>query len=193
MYPLIRFARTMAAARHAPKLRPFDTHVSTVRIWPWDIDPWMELNNGRTLTIYDLGRIPMAVRLGVVKALRAHGYGFTVAGSNVRYRRRITAFQKVTMLSRTIGWDDRFIYMEQSLWSKGECCNQMLLRAAVVSLKGRRGMIAPAQVMQDIGADATSPELPEWVRAWILSESERPWPPALVGIAPGDLTADLPG
>ena len=35
----------------------------------------MELNNGRTLTLYDLGRIPMMLRLGVIRTLRAKGWG----------------------------------------------------------------------------------------------------------------------
>ena len=69
MYPLIRFAREVMAARRAPHLPPLGAHVSIHRVWPWDLDPWWELNNGRTLTLYDLGRIPMAIRLGITDTL----------------------------------------------------------------------------------------------------------------------------
>ena len=65
MYPLIRFAKELVKFRNAPKLGPLDAHVSTHMCWPWDLDPWIELNNGRTLTLYDLGRIPLAVRTGL--------------------------------------------------------------------------------------------------------------------------------
>ena len=136
MYPLLRFAKEMLKYRRAPRIGLLEAHVSTHRCWPWDLDPWIELNNGRTLTLYDLGRIPMAVRTGIVDILRQNQWGFTVAGNSVRYRRRIKAFQRFTMVSRSMGWDDRFIYMEQSMWRGGEGCNHMLLRVAITSAQG---------------------------------------------------------
>ena len=74
LYPLIRFAKEMIKFRGAPPLGPMDAHVSTHRCWPWDLDPWIELNNGRTLTLYDLGRIPLASRTGLVPVLREKGW-----------------------------------------------------------------------------------------------------------------------
>lgn len=191
MYPILRFLGEIASARRAPRLGALDAHVSVHRISPLDLDPWWELNNGRTLTIYDLGRIPMAIRLGLIDTLKANGWGFTVAGNTLRYRRRIRAFQKVTQVSRVIGWDNRFVYMEQSMWSRGECANHMLLRVAIVGGAGRRGMIEPAVFMQAMGHHGPSPALPDWVAAWIEADAQRPWPPALpTGLA---ASADLPG
>lgn len=191
MYPILRFIREVASARRAAPLSPFDAHVSTHRVWPWDLDPWWELNNGRTLTLYDLGRIPMAIRLGIVETMRRNGWGFTVAGNSVRYRRRIRLFQRFTQISRTIGWDDRFLYMEQSMWHGGECLNHMLLRVAIVGGSARKGMVEPRAFMAALGHDAPSPDLPGWVRAWIEADAQRPWPPALPqGLTPR--TDDLP-
>ena len=70
MYPLFRFAKEMIKFRNAPRLAVTGTHVSTHVCWPWDLDPWIELNNGRTLTLFDLGRIPMAQRSGLIPILR---------------------------------------------------------------------------------------------------------------------------
>ena len=174
MYPFIRFAKEMIKFRNAPPLGPDGVHISTHICWPWDLDPWIELNNGRTLTLYDLGRIPMAMRSGMTRVLREKRWGITVAGSSVRYRRRIKVFQRFTMVSQLIGWDARFIYMSQSMWSRGECCNQMLVRSAVT---GPSGIVPPSQMIAALGTDAVSPELPDWVRAWIAADAERPWPP----------------
>ena len=33
----------------------------------------------------------------------------------------IRLFQRFTQVSRTLGWDDRFLYMEQSIWIGGDC------------------------------------------------------------------------
>lgn len=190
MYPILRFLGEVASARRAPRLGPLEPHVSTHRISPLDLDPWWELNNGRTLTIYDLGRIPMAIRLGITDTLKANGWGFTVAGNTVRYRRRIKVFQRVTQVSRTIGWDDRFVYMEQSMWARGECLNHMLLRVAIVGGRARKGLVSPAEFMAALGHSDPSPPLPGWVAAWIEADALRPWPPALPPMS--DRTDDLP-
>ena len=190
MYPILRFLGEVASARRAPRLGPLEPHVSTHRISPLDLDPWWELNNGRTLTIYDLGRIPMAIRLGITETLKKNGWGFTVAGNTVRYRRRIKAFQRVTQVSRTIGWDDRFIYMEKSMWAKGDCLNHMLLRVAIVGGAARKGLVSPAEFMAALGYSDPSPSLPGWVAAWIEADALRPWPPVLPPMT--DRTDDLP-
>ncbi|MGL5010944.1 MAG: acyl-CoA thioesterase [Paracoccaceae bacterium] len=174
MYPFVRLAKEIIKFRNAAPLGPFDAHVSTHRIWPWDLDPWRELNNGRTLTLFDLGRLPLFIRMGIARGVAKQGWGLTVAGNTTRYRRRLTVFQKVTMISRCIGWDARFFYMEQSFWRGDECTSHMLIRAAVV---GKSGIIPPATATETLGIPSASPALPAWVQSWIVAEDQRPWPP----------------
>lgn len=176
MYPFIRLAKEMIKFRKSPRIGLLDTHVSHHVCWPWDLDPWVELNNGRTLTLYDLGRLPLIARTGFIPVLKGRKWGFTVAGNSTRYRRRIRMFHRFTMLSRVIGWDNRFIYMEQSMWRKGECCNHMLLRTACTS---DQGIVPPAQVMDALALDHPTPDLPDWVQAWIQADGQRPWPPVV--------------
>ncbi|MTH33005.1 thioeseterase [Paracoccus limosus] len=190
MYPILRFAKEMLKYRRQPRIGMLEAHVSTHRCWPWDLDPWIELNNGRTLTLYDLGRVPMAMRTGILPTLRTRGWGITVAGNSVRYRRRIRAFDRFTMVSRTLGWDARFLYMEQSIWRAGECCNHMLLRGAIT---GPQGIVPPAELMAAVGAAPDSPPLPGWVVAWIAADAQRPWPPVLPELPAGVARGDLPG
>jgi acyl-CoA thioesterase FadM len=106
----------------------------------------------------------------------AKGWGITVAGNSTRYRRRVTVFQKLTQVSRVLGWDARFVYLEQSFWRDGECTASMLLRSAFIT-KG--GMVPPHEVLVALGQPTESPELPDWVKAWIAGDAERTWPPAL--------------
>ncbi|MCA0271176.1 MAG: acyl-CoA thioesterase [Proteobacteria bacterium] len=174
MYPFVRLAKEMWKFRKAKPLGLTDAHVSHHICWPWDLDFWVELNNGRTLTLYDLGRTPLAMRTGMVAVLRREKWGMTVAGNSVRYRRRIRAFHRVEMVSRVIGWDRRFIYMEQSMWRKGECTNHMLLRSAFTD---GNGIVDMARVAAAAGHEGPSPDLPDWVTAWSAADAERPWPP----------------
>lgn len=176
MYPFVRMAKEAFKFRNAPALPILGVHVSQHVCWPWDIDPWMELNNGRTLTLYDLGRIPLSMRTGLVHVLRSNRWGLVVAGNTTRYRRRVKTFQRFEMRTRCIGWDSRFIYMEQSMWTRGECSSHILIRGAVTSASG---IVPPAEVLAKLGAPVQSPALPGWVLAWTEAEAQRPWPPQM--------------
>ena len=175
MYPFLRLAKDRRAARRAAPLGLLDMHVSRHRCLPWDLDPWNELNNGRTLTLYDLGRLPLALRTGLLAVLKREGWGLTVAGSVVRYRRRVRLFDRLEMRSRLIGWDRRFLYLEQAMWKPdGDCASHALYRAAITDASG---IVAPDRVLAALGQPQASPDLPDWVTAWIAAEALRPWPP----------------
>ncbi|MFY0682184.1 MAG: acyl-CoA thioesterase [Thalassovita sp.] len=175
MYPYLRLVKEFIKFRNAPAL-PYDgTHVSQHMCLPWDIDPFMELNNGRTLTLLDLGRLTMAKRAGMVAALRRERWGMTMAGVYVRYRRRIKMFERFEIRSRAIGTDDKFIYLEQTMWKRnGECANHAVYRSAVTD---KNGIVPPAKVIATFAPEAASLDLPEWVQQWIEAEKARPWPP----------------
>lgn len=176
MYPFIRLFKGMLLHPKADGTGPLDTVTSHHICWPWDLDLWRELNNGRTLTLYDLGRVPAGNRMGLSRALVKNRWGLAVAGGSVRYRKRVTVFQRITMKTRVIGWDDRFVYVEQSMWVKGTCTSHILLRTAVTS---RKGTVPPDQVLAAMGPDLARPQLPAWAQAWIDADATRPWPPEM--------------
>lgn len=173
MYPVIRMAKEFAKFRNAPPLGLFDVHESRHICWPHDIDLWMELNNGRTLTLYDLGRMILFHRTGLVEVMRANRWVGTVAGSSVRYRKRVRMFDRIDMKSRITAWDGRFVYLEQSMWVGGTCTSHGLFRNAVTD---KDGLVPMADAARAIGA-AESPPIPDWIASWAKAESRRPWPP----------------
>ncbi len=174
MYPIARLFYQFFKHRNDQPLGPFDTHVSHHICWPWDLDLWMELNNGRTLTLYDMGRLPLAMRAGLIGVLKRRGWGLTMAGASVRYRRRVRAFDRIEMRSRAVGWDEKFLYLEQSMWVKGQPTSHILYRSAVTN---KSGMVPMAEVAGELAFEASERELPEWIEAWIAAEEQRPWPP----------------
>lgn len=176
MYPIVRLGIELAIARRAPPLAVDGVHVSHHVCLPWDIDPWLELNNGRTLTLYDLGRVPLATRTGLVAAVRANGWGLAVAGASIRYRRRVRAFDRVEMRSAFVGRDARFLYVEQAMYRRGEAVSSLLVRSAVTSAEG---IVATDRVLAAMDRSDWDRPLPAWVAEWIEAEAERPWPPKL--------------
>lgn len=176
MFPIVRLIKDMLIARKQPPLPLTGTHVSHHICWPWDLDMWLELNNGRAMTLYDLGRSMTAQRVGLIKVITGQRWGLTMAGSTVRFRRRIRGFEKFEMRSRAVCWDEKFIYLEQSMWKRnGECASHVLYRAAVTN---KEGIVPPEQVLAHMKMpDARSPDMPGWIAAWCRADATRPWPP----------------
>ena len=175
MYPFIRMAKGLLVNRSQQHLSVGEIHESTHICWPWDLDFYFELNNGRALTLYDLGRIPFSSRSGFSKVILKNRWSMTMAGANVRYRKRIKAFDRIRMQTRTVCWDKRFLYIEQSMWnSKKECAGHIIYRAAFV---GNNGIINPQKIFDEIEVALVSPKMPDWLTDWVDSEEKRPWPP----------------
>ena len=174
MYPVIRMAKEIWVNRNAGPINLGEFHISHHICWPWDLDLWLELNNGRTLTLYDLGRHVLAKRYGLVSLLKSKNWSMPMAGASVRYRRRIQIFDRFEMRSRCLCWGELF-YIEQSIWKKnGECAGQIVNRSAFAN---HAGIISPDKVMRELGESLEPPQIPNWVASWIQAENNRPWPP----------------
>ncbi len=176
MYPWIRVAAATLRANWQPKLGAGETHSVRTICYPWDIDFMVELNNGRSLTILDIGRFGLAIRSGLIGAIRRRGWGLTMAGASVQYHRRVRPFDRIEIRSRAIGRDARFLYLEQHLLARGQPAHHVVYRSAVV---GPDGIVPTDAVAAEMGNGDWNPELPEWIRGWSAAETLRPWPPDL--------------
>jgi len=176
MYPFLRLFWNLRAARRMPSMGFLDSHVSQHRVRLVDCDIFGELNNGRILTLYEFGRFQAGERMGLPKILSKNKWGLAVAGSSIRYRKRLLPFEKFEMRSRILHWDERFIHFEQGMFkTDGTCANHLLIRTAVVA-KGRA--VPTRDVLREFEqGEISSPEAPAWAKAWMEAEAQRPWPP----------------
>lgn len=147
---------------------------TSFRCRPWDLDMFLEMNNGRILTLYDLGRYDLSIRTGFMKVLKDNRWGLVVAGASTRYRRRVRLFNKVTMRTQIAGFDERWIYIIQSMWVKGQPTSSVLLRTGVTE-KGRT--ISTTRVREALGVADWQLEPTGWVKDWIDGDENRTWPP----------------
>lgn len=175
MYLFRRLAVSLLIASRRSKLEPGEADVTHTMAMPWDMDMFMELNNGRTLSVYDVGRFALALRGGLLAALRRRRWGLTMAGSNAQYRRKVRMFDRLEIRSRVVARDDRFFYLEQTIHtSKGPSSN-IVYRSAVTD---RNGIVATDDVVAEMGYPDWRPAPPDWVAKWSEAEAARPWPPA---------------
>jgi acyl-CoA thioesterase FadM len=177
MYPFLRLGLNLFSARKLPPMNVLDLHVSQHRCRLVDCDIFMEMNNGRILTLYEMGRFQAAVRMGLWALLKKKRWGLTVAGTSIRYRRRITPFEKYEIRTKIATWDDRFVYIEQGMFKmSGECASHVLFRTAVVA----KGRAVPTDVLiEAMGVTTPRPTPAAWIQNWIDAEATRPWPPEM--------------
>lgn len=177
MYPFLRLSWTLLSARRLPPMDPLEMHVSEHRCRLVDCDIFLEMNNGRILTLYEMGRFQAAVRMGLWAVLKKKRWGLTVAGTSIRYRRRITPLERYEVRTKIATWDDRFVYIEQGMFkANGDCASHVLFRTAVVA----KGRAVPTQVLiEAMGIKVARPTPADWIQNWIDAEATRAWPPQL--------------
>jgi len=177
MYPFLRLGWNLFSARKLPPMDPLGLHVSQHRCRLVDCDIFGEMNNGRILTLYEMGRFQASVRMGLWALLKKKRWGLTVAGTSIRYRRRILPFEKYETRTRIATWDERFFYIEQGMFkTNGECASHVLLRTAVVS-KGRA--VPSEELLKAMNITTPRPDPAPWIQNWIDAEATRPWPPEI--------------
>ncbi len=178
MYPFYRYTKSIVKAISAYKkgdtVDLTDTAEMIFRCSLTDIDNFLEMNNGRVLTLYDFGRTDFAIRSGLGKELLKNRWGLVVAGSTIQYRKRIRAFDLVTIKTRIAAIDERWIYVEQSMWVKGKPCSTVLLRTGIT--KGGR-VVETQKVLEALSKPDWDMPPAGYVAEWIESDSDRPWPP----------------
>ncbi len=172
MYPYLRLLKLFATKKTRKKLAIGDESILPMRVCFVDIDPFMELNNGRHLTLMDFGRFDLAMRSGLLSVVKKKGWGLAVAGASVRYRHRLKLMQKYSLHSQVVGYDDLWFYFHQKTIREGKIHSAALIRTAVTS---KQGIVKTSEVLKIMGHEDINPTVPDWVVAWAKADELRPW------------------
>lgn len=97
---------------------------------PFDLDTNFHMNNGRYLSIMDLGRYDMLVKPKLFWKLVRAGYYPVVVSESIRFKKSLGLFQKFTIQTEIDSWDEKDFYIKQIFYVKNEI-------AAVGYIKGR--------------------------------------------------------
>ena len=154
----LRLLLTLVRARLGTAISPLDVSRAAYRVWPHDLDLNLHMNNGRYATLMDLGRIDLMARAGVLARIARARLMPVVTSQHLTYRRSLAPFERFTIETRVLGWDERNVYLEQVfVRADGEVAARGL--AQTLFLKGGRrvpsdevaGMLAmgPAMAVPD--------------------------------------------
>jgi acyl-CoA thioesterase FadM len=165
---LFRLILVVLRARRRPPLGPLDESVIHSRVLPTDLDLNFHLNNGRYLTLMDLGRVDLMVRVGMVGELWRRRWNPVIGSVTVRFRRPLGLWRRFSIHTRLLCWDDRWVYLEQRFTRGGDEAARAVVKAAFVGPEGR---VAPQQLVDASPWRLQSPPMPEGVRRWVEAEA----------------------
>lgn len=160
------------ARRRLRREGPLDPNTVTrmrLRVLPTDIDVLRHLNNGRYLSLFDLGRWDLLTRSGLVSAMTEKGWYAVVAAETITFRRSLELWQRFELETRLIGHDDRAVYLERRALVGDEIYARAIIRARILRRTG--GTVPHDELFAAVGRPEGLPDIEPWVHEWAAGSS----------------------
>jgi acyl-CoA thioesterase FadM len=143
-----------------------------LRVLPNDVDINRHLNNGRFLTLLDLGSIDLFLRSGLFFRAIRHGFKPMIGGLIVTYRRGLSLLERYSLNMQLAAWDDRWNYFKFEFKKRnGRLAAAGYFKGAFVSKNGW----VPNSTADEVFGHIRGPcVLPPAVENWIEAENSLP-------------------
>ncbi|WP_344071818.1 acyl-CoA thioesterase [Microbacterium sediminicola] len=136
----------------------------TLTTLPTDIDILGHMNNGRYLSLFDLGRWDMMLRSGMFQAMNARGWYPVVSSETITFRKSLNLWQRFVLETRFLGHDDRAVYLEHRAVVNGEVYTRAIIRARFLKKSG--GIVTHEELFGALGYPDDLPDVDPWVHDW---------------------------
>src|SRR5262245_25249797 len=119
--------------KQADPLAPASLHM---RVMPNDLDIYLHVNNGRYLTLMDLGRLHLMAVTGLLKPIQKQKWYPRLGSIKVHFIRSLRVFEKFTQTSQVIYWDEKWFFIEQKIFKGNELYVTALIKCLFVNKDG---------------------------------------------------------
>ena len=161
--------RARRRLRRDGRIAPGDVGRIRVSTLPTDIDVLRHMNNGRYLSLFDLGRWDLLVRTGMADAMKSNGWYAVVSAETVTFRKSLQLWQRFDIESRLLGHDDRAIYLEHRAVVDGEIYARAIIRARMLKRSG--GTLSHQELFAAVGRPEGLPDVEAWVHEWATASA----------------------
>lgn len=151
-------------SRFGRRLEHYDVARTRFRVLPTDLDVLRHMNNGVYLSIFDIGRFDLLARNGVWQIFKRNGWYPVVASETITFRKSLTLWQRFTVESRILGFDQKAVYVEQRAVVDGEIYAQAYIRGRFLKRTG--GTVSVAELLDAVGVAPDEGTMPEWLVRW---------------------------
>ena len=153
-----------------------DASVLDFRVWPHDLDIALHMNNGRYLTLMDLGRLDVMVRSGLWREVLRHKWTPIASAITVRFQRELQLFQKFRLETRLLCWDATLVVMEQLFIIEGgvrdgQAAARALFKGGLYDRQQKR-FVEITRLMGLLGLSEVSPPATPEVAAFLHADDQ---------------------
>lgn len=139
-----------------PRIDLLEEVVLEFRVWPTDLDIQRHMNNGRFLSVMDLGRYALMARTGLLRVAGERRWMPLVRGIDIEYLKPLMPWQRYRLHTRLAGWDGKWLYLEQRFETDERVCAAARIHGL---LRGREGNIPTDRLLEALGeVDRNSPD-----------------------------------
>ncbi len=137
MYPICRMIRVALYQWRKPKLATLTEEcVASMRAYPSDCDLNRHINNGRYLTLMDIGRGQLFIGQRMVRSFMGSGLNVVATSAHILFRRSIPLWGRFELHTRIAGIYERFLLIEQRFTYRGKTAAQAYVKIAFVNQSG---------------------------------------------------------
>lgn len=133
---------------------------------PLDIDLNMHINNGRFLSLADLGRLHFLWSVGTLGGILKNGWMPLVGNVDIEYRKSIKIFQRFEVKTELLYWDEKWFYFQHVFMVGSKVSAVANVKALLIDRS--RKIVDPARIFALIGEFPESPAVPESIADWVV-------------------------
>ena len=141
--------------------------VLELRVSPSDLDVYGHMNNGRYLTLMDLGRMDLIMRTGLGKVTRKRGWKPLVGSVRIRYRRSLKLFNSFNLHTKIASWNEKWFVIEQRFERHGQTVAQAWVKGLFF---GPKGKVPTRELLTTMGVDGLPAALPSSLQNWLEND-----------------------
>lgn len=158
--------------RRGKTLDPAAVSSVTLTTLPTDIDILRHMNNGRYLSLFDLGRWDLLIRTGLFDAMKERDWYAVVSSETITFRKSLQLWQRFEVQSRFIGHDDKAVFLEHRAVVHGEVYARAIVRSRMLRRTG--GTVSNEELFAAVGKPDGVPEIDAWVHDWAAASALPP-------------------
>ncbi len=164
----VRILMTLVRSIFQPKIAPTGLLKTHMIVGPTEADLRF-VGNARYMLFMEVGRLELMLRTGIFRHARNHRWTPLVVSQTIRYVRPLRRFQRFTLMTRLVAWDEKWFFIEHKIMREGQIA---AFGAAKCCFRGPDGVVPPAAAFAALGVSAAPGPLPRYATLWTESEAD---------------------
>lgn len=159
----LRLLIIMIKILFGPKKHPLEKSVVNFRVLPTDCDLNFHMTSARYAAFMEAATIHLMGQMEILDALLKRRCFPVNNAINVTYIRSIKPFEKFTVVSRIVTWDNKYWYKDHRFEVDGELRAYGIAKGVFIC---RQAVVSISDIVALTGEELVPPPIPESILKW---------------------------